>query len=499
MRNGKPGNKPTVHTRRVSFTLVAAPYKRRAGSDSPFFLRWLCGVSLSPSRGFPERLHFRLPRGLSSRPPSHIPAGGRLAFLRWAVLSPFRQLLLYVAAARWLDGDVSAPPLRVPIESAAQGTHLRSVGEGRGAPAAVVEAGGPSLVHLARRDGRGRKDEVEGHPLEASEAERDLGELLRGRAGGSEGGRSSVSGLGDAGREGKAPGASLTELYFYTFDEEKKKIHITLVTLPHRPPPGDRATHSKQSARLVPEGSPGGRSADMDSLAAPYTEIDTTPFRSLDERFNFSFSSRLFPQGVIPRYEAPLDAGAPSRALDDSLPPDAAHHEAARACNFTLEADPFASGAGLDPSYALGRCDGPWDFVNASLWSANASPPSAPPSSPAWNQTQLPPALNLSDVWDGGPLEGGTLGSDWAGEGVQGEWGPGLLAVTGLALYTLALCTAVGNALVIHAIRTERRLQTVSSRASLRSWWAWAGLNTAAEEGGAALGLGGCSARALGT
>lgn len=200
----------------------------------------------------------------------------------------------------------------------------------------------------------------------------------------------------------------------------------------------------------------------MDSLAAPYTEIDTTPFRSLDERFNFSFSSRLFPQGVIPRYEAPLDAGAPSRALDDPLPPDAARRDAARACNLTLEADPFA---GLDPSFALGRCDSSWDFVNASLWSANASsPPSS--SSPPWNQTQLPPGLNLSDVWDGGGLEEGTLGSDWAGEGgagAQGEWGPGLLAVTGLALYTLALCTAVGNALVIHAIRTERRLQTVSS------------------------------------
>ena len=34
--------------------------------------------------------------------------------------------------------------------------------------------------------------------------------------------------------------------------------------------------------------------------------------------------------------------------------------------------------------------------------------------------------------------------------------------MTGLALYTLALCTTVGNALVIHAIRTEKRLQTVS-------------------------------------
>ncbi|KAK3874508.1 hypothetical protein Pcinc_020528 [Petrolisthes cinctipes] len=49
------------------------------------------------------------------------------------------------------------------------------------------------------------------------------------------------------------------------------------------------------------------------------------------------------------------------------------------------------------------------------------------------------------------------------GPGWWKNWGPGLLTVTGLALYTLALCTTVGNALVIHAIRTEKRLQTVSN------------------------------------
>lgn len=207
----------------------------------------------------------------------------------------------------------------------------------------------------------------------------------------------------------------------------------------------------------------------MASLAASHPEIDTTPFRSLDERFNFSFSSRLFPQGVIPRYEAPLDTRTPNRALEDPLPPETAHRETGRACNLTLEADPFASSAALDPSYAFGRCGGSWDFVNASLWSTNASSSSSSTSSSSWNQTHLQSSFNLSDVWDGG-FEGGTLGGGWTGEGDAegpGEWGPGLLAVTGLALYTLALCTAVGNALVIHAIRTEKRLQTVSSSEAL--------------------------------
>ncbi|CAL4141609.1 unnamed protein product [Meganyctiphanes norvegica] len=45
----------------------------------------------------------------------------------------------------------------------------------------------------------------------------------------------------------------------------------------------------------------------------------------------------------------------------------------------------------------------------------------------------------------------------------EGEWSIGVLVVMGVTLYTLALCTAVGNILVIHAIRTEKRLQTVSN------------------------------------
>ena len=34
---------------------------------------------------------------------------------------------------------------------------------------------------------------------------------------------------------------------------------------------------------------------------------------------------------------------------------------------------------------------------------------------------------------------------------------------TGIALYVLSFLTFVGNAMVLHAIRTEKRLQTVSS------------------------------------
>ena len=35
---------------------------------------------------------------------------------------------------------------------------------------------------------------------------------------------------------------------------------------------------------------------------------------------------------------------------------------------------------------------------------------------------------------------------------------------TGIALYVLSFLTFVGNAMVLHAIRTEKRLQTVSER-----------------------------------
>jgi hypothetical protein len=39
----------------------------------------------------------------------------------------------------------------------------------------------------------------------------------------------------------------------------------------------------------------------------------------------------------------------------------------------------------------------------------------------------------------------------------------GLAVPMGIAMYVLSLVTVVGNAMVLHAIRTERRLRTVSS------------------------------------
>lgn len=42
------------------------------------------------------------------------------------------------------------------------------------------------------------------------------------------------------------------------------------------------------------------------------------------------------------------------------------------------------------------------------------------------------------------------------------DWPGGLLIAIACALYVLALLTLLGNAIVIHAIRTERKLRTVS-------------------------------------
>ena len=41
---------------------------------------------------------------------------------------------------------------------------------------------------------------------------------------------------------------------------------------------------------------------------------------------------------------------------------------------------------------------------------------------------------------------------------------------TGIALYVLSFLTFVGNAMVLHAIRTEKRLQTVSDIARDGEW-----------------------------
>jgi hypothetical protein len=43
----------------------------------------------------------------------------------------------------------------------------------------------------------------------------------------------------------------------------------------------------------------------------------------------------------------------------------------------------------------------------------------------------------------------------------------GLAVPMGIVMYLLSLVTVVGNAMVLHAIRTERRLQTVSTNNGL--------------------------------
>lgn len=76
-----------------------------------------------------------------------------------------------------------------------------------------------------------------------------------------------------------------------------------------------------------------------------------------------------------------------------------------------------------------------------------------------------------NDVGAGGGEGGGDVNSvlhsaesavtSWQGNSETAEYGGQMAA--GLALILLAVITAAGNSLVIHAIRTEKRLQTVSS------------------------------------
>ena len=50
-----------------------------------------------------------------------------------------------------------------------------------------------------------------------------------------------------------------------------------------------------------------------------------------------------------------------------------------------------------------------------------------------------------------------------ATDGGDGDNSAVVLAAAGLGLYALSLLTIVGNAMVLHAIRTEKSLQTVKS------------------------------------
>ncbi|MPC37404.1 Histamine H1 receptor [Portunus trituberculatus] len=167
-------------------------------------------------------------------------------------------------------------------------------------------------------------------------------------------------------------------------------------------------------------------------------EIDTTPFKSVDDSSNGTKGFK-YSYAVYPKYLPPLDTAHASTPRGH-----------AREVEYGIE----EGGSGGLIEFRVATTVS-WDAA-VSRWS------DAPPWSTAssWNLSLGEPNHNVTLYEEG---EGGSgWWADGAGRGAD-EWSPGLLAITGLALYTLALCTAVGNALVIHAIRTEKRLQTVSN------------------------------------
>lgn len=177
----------------------------------------------------------------------------------------------------------------------------------------------------------------------------------------------------------------------------------------------------------------------MDFPSSMLTEIDTTPFKTLDDLAENITRRLKISHGVFPKYAPPRGT-----TVVDKTSSNAGHFETL-VCNITYEyPDGFATS--LDASGAV---------VSTSSSSSWGNLSGAQP----WNLSQAELGFNVTQEdkppgwWEAKPGLG------------AGEWGPGFLAMTGLALYTLALCTAVGNALVIHAIRTEKRLQTVSGEA----------------------------------
>lgn len=182
-----------------------------------------------------------------------------------------------------------------------------------------------------------------------------------------------------------------------------------------------------------------GKGVIMGPPSSIVAEIDTTPFKSTDDStngtkgFKYSFA-------VYPKYQPPLDtrhAATPTDQLEG------------------LHYVPEGGNTGLIEFRVATTVS--WDAA-VSRWS----------DAPPWNTTS-PWNLSLGEPTHNLTLSEEEGGSGWWGDGQgheAGEWSPGLLAITGLALYTLALCTAVGNALVIHAIRTEKRLQTVGCKSS---------------------------------
>ncbi|XP_066988779.1 histamine H1 receptor-like [Macrobrachium rosenbergii] len=199
----------------------------------------------------------------------------------------------------------------------------------------------------------------------------------------------------------------------------------------------------------------------------PYsiTEIDTTPFKTYDElSSNSSQKARAGSHGMIPNY------GSSSSSVGSRIPSNKCTSSSSSGpCNHTT-ADVFPSShhptKGLfhpkDVSY--------WNpDINRPFWKLDVGAPGwnvtdHRPWNGAGNETNkhFPAGENISPVGENIAHSNVTVTDAGGFDGID-EWSTGLLAVTGISLYTLALCTAVGNALVIHAIRTEKRLQTVSN------------------------------------
>ncbi|KAK7069743.1 Histamine H1 receptor [Halocaridina rubra] len=214
----------------------------------------------------------------------------------------------------------------------------------------------------------------------------------------------------------------------------------------------------------------------MDVSVYTLTEIDTTPFKTYDEQ-GFNSSRKLLKDhyGMIPKYVNPSGQSQSLSRFPNCIP-----------CNRTAadtfhihkpsNNDHFYQKQGirwkLDLNHHIWKLAGhsptAWNSTEHRFWNHENETNWNFPFDTSWNITTLERPTPGGEGDDGSPLWNATTVSDAGNESVlrgngMEEWSPGLLAVTGMALYTLALCTAVGNALVIHAIRTEKRLQTVSN------------------------------------
>lgn len=163
----------------------------------------------------------------------------------------------------------------------------------------------------------------------------------------------------------------------------------------------------------------------MDAAEAIVAEIDITPFRApgnANDTGTFSLSS-----GIWPRYPVPYQ---------HSYSPS--HHPVLASFDGTTTSIP-------------------------SVWGSAVTLKNIEPQ-PLWNLTTTSWSPSVGETGNNITHEDSGPGW-WSWEVPQFEgkqWDQGLMAATGLAFYTLALCTAVGNALVIYAIRNEKSLQTVS-------------------------------------